>query len=155
MSLQASYILNDVIASLGPDLLEGGGASDFISIKRVTESWSDEVGAMGTVVRSSTNDYRGEAILTLMQTDPLVGQLQALCNVDEATGEGVLPFSLFDPATGREYFARQAWVQGHPEEPFNRAVGEVQITIRMAKLIVIPTEVAADIFGVVADALGI
>jgi len=132
MSLK-TYNFKDVAVIFGTRALSGI-AEGGVQITRLTDSFTDQVGADGEVVRSRTNDKRGDAVVNLLQSSDSNDYLSESMVADENTGAGVKPLTIKDNSGRTLAFARQAWVVKPAASALGREAGERAWTIRCADL---------------------
>lgn len=96
---------------------EGLGDSDVLEITWEGDQFTDEVGGEGEVCRSQTNETRGTANLTLMNSSSHHQQLSALLVADVVAGNGAGVGSLFvkDNNGATLMMAPQCWIAKAPD----------------------------------------
>lgn len=120
------YNATQVNVSLAGKTLTGGyDDGTFFVIKRKGPSYTSKVGSDGEVVRSKTNDLRGEFEIHLMQSSIDNDWLSALFILDEnaENGAGVGALSCEDKNGTALHFAKNAWLTEWPEAEFGREAG--------------------------------
>ena len=142
----------DVVKVFDPELVSMivgtktmGGFADgtFIVCERITDTFTDTVGADREVARFKTGDSRGNINITLMQSSTSNGILSTFQSVDELSGTGVFPV-LFKDGNGKDVAAAAiCWVV----KPANMGVGKEnqnrEWTVRCANLIISHGGIAA------------
>ena len=118
------------VVTLGGLILGGFAENKFLSVKRVTDTFSDQVGASGEVARSKSNDRRGEIELTTLASSATNDALSALAILDEQTGSGVGAFQLSDANGTTLVHAANAWIARMPDTELAKEVGETNWKIR-------------------------
>lgn len=76
--------------------ITGIAKGTFISVERMSPSFVSTAGAGGEVAHARMRDKRATVKITLLQTAACNDALSALWALDEATGQGVGPFGMFD-----------------------------------------------------------
>ncbi len=124
-----------VIISFGGKNITGYADGEFVSID-TNDAFADQVGADGEMVRIKSNDTSAEVMLTLMQSSKSNQDLSDIAILDQATGAGVLPFSLTD-LTGTTLVAgAEAWIKKKPKVGYSKS-GETRAwTIKIANALV-------------------
>ena len=103
-------------------LITGFADDTAVTIERMTDTWSDQIGTDGYVTRSRTNDQRGTITINLTQSSPSNDDLQALATADELTGNNAAPILVRD-ASGRTIASGDtAWVTKPPANDFGRSI---------------------------------
>lgn len=87
-----------------------GFADEGITITQPEDTFSDTVGADGTIVRTNLGNNQSEITINLQKTNPLNGHLLALHTTDRNTNKGVVSFSLKDLNGSTAFFTKSAWV---------------------------------------------
>lgn len=111
----------------------------FITVERLTDTFSDTVGAQGDVVRTRSRDRRGTVTATLQGASPTNDLLSAIAIDDEdpeagdyAAGVGDLAVKDLNGTTLA--FAQEAWIVKLPNAEFATEHTPRQWVIRCAKL---------------------
>jgi hypothetical protein len=98
--------------------VQGYAAGTFIQVARQTETFSDDVGALGDVVRIKSHDLRGTVTITLQSTSPTNDLLSAFATVGEEgeTIDGDVGDVLLKDLNGlTTASAREAWIVKKPD----------------------------------------
>ena len=122
------------VITLGPLILQGFAENKFLSAKRVTATFSTQVGASGEVARSKSNDRRGQVTLTTIASSITNDALSALAILDEQTGGGVGAFQVVDLNGTTLLHAQNAWVSKMPDTELGKELGETEWMIECDSL---------------------
>ncbi|MCA9508965.1 MAG: DUF3277 family protein [Myxococcales bacterium] len=116
--------------------IEGFAEDDFIDIEYDSDSYQDEVGADGHVVRYKSSDQRATISFNLMATSPSNKILSAIYNADlkAPNGLGVGPILIRDTQGATVFAGTQAWIQKLPKNTLGQKLGTLEWKIRVAKL---------------------
>lgn len=117
-------------------LMTGFADDSAVTVERMTDTWTDQVGTDGFVTRAKSNDQRGTVTINLTQTSPSNDDLQALASADELSGNGAGPFLMRDGSGRTICSGDTCWVTKPPSLEFGRSVVNRQWVIRVATLIV-------------------
>lgn len=130
-----SYNPASVSIVRGTKLISGYADGTFVTIERMTDTWSDQVGSDGEVSRAKNNDQRGTVTIVLTQTSPSNDDLDADATADELTGNAAAPLLVRD-ASGRTICSGDtSWIVKKPSLEFGREVGPRTWVIRVANLV--------------------
>jgi hypothetical protein len=102
------------VVVFGGHQVQGYASGTFVQVARESDSFSDEVGAGGDVVRSRTHDKRGSVTITLQAASPSNDVLSAFVIADElgvTVNAGVKPLLVKDLNGTTVATAAEAWVQ--------------------------------------------
>lgn len=102
--------------------VEGLADGTFLSVERNNDSFQLMVGADGEGARAKSNDNGGTATLTLIQTSKTNSIFSAFSALDEASGDGVAPFSVKDLSGDTVIFAASAWIKKPATAEFGREI---------------------------------
>lgn len=133
-----TYDAKSVKIVFGPMLMSGFGDGDFITINQDAETYTDEVGSDGEVVRSRSNDNRGTITITLQASSLLNQALSLFHEADKVAPNlalGVAPFLCTDLNGLSLHAASQAWIQKPADVAYGRESGTREWVIRCADLI--------------------
>lgn len=86
----------NVVLTVAGETVVGAAKGTFYKVARDSDSYTDDVGGAGDVVRVKSNDNRGTVEITLMQSSPSNDALNDLAQRDEALGTGLTPFEIVD-----------------------------------------------------------
>jgi hypothetical protein len=142
-----TYDVNKINASIAGIPLKGGGESAFIAFAYDEDAWTKKVGCDGEATRSRMNNDGGKFTVTCMQTSRINAILQSLYLADKEGGLGVVPFNLFDPSTGLEYFSEDAWVMKGADNSWEKESGEREWIIDCGKVTEVPVEPLLDLLS--------
>lgn len=130
-----TYDPKNVSVAFGGVLLGGFAEGSVVTAKRMNPTWSSKSGTDGEVVRSRSNDKRGEIKVSLMQTSGSNLVLSGMLAIDEATNGGVYPLLIKDNNGKTVWGAAEAWIQGFPDSQFEGEAGAREWTIECAELL--------------------
>jgi hypothetical protein len=99
---------------------EGLADGTFVTIKRNSDSFTDQVGSDGEGARAATNDKSGTVTVTLMQTSLTNDALSSLARMDELIGSGVAPLLVKDNSGRSIAQAETAWILKPADMEFGR-----------------------------------
>lgn len=110
--------LRSIKVTISTLLIDGdAGEGGFLKVSKVEDSFKTKKGASGSITRSATLDPEWLAELTLTQSSPFNGLLQALANEDEAAardglpGQGVSVFSVVDLSGRMLISSPKSWLK--------------------------------------------
>jgi hypothetical protein len=97
--------------SVGPFPIVGGFApGTFVKATRRTESFKDDVGAQGDVVRIRSHDKRGDIEFTLLRTASANDYFSGLIAAAEQFGGGIVPITITDNNGTTRVFGSECWL---------------------------------------------
>lgn len=117
------------------DQMGGWGDGGGIEIEYDGDSFSDKMGADGTVVRSKTYDNRSTVKLTLLQTAGANAVLSGMLNLDRkaSNGAGVGPCMIRDRQGLTVIAGTKCWIKGRPKTvKFGAAAENLEWLIRIS-----------------------
>jgi hypothetical protein len=124
------------IVFAGYSISRGAGASgymdgEYLKITMEKKSFIYVEGTDGSLVRSKTQSRVGTATISLLQTSSSNDFLSSMLLTDEsvANGAGVGTFVVEDLQGTTKFKALKAWVDGWPEQTFDRTAKERAWTI--------------------------
>jgi hypothetical protein len=124
-----------VIIGVMPAVSSGlSSADDAIQFKRNEDSFTDQAGLTGEVVRSRQYNKSGEVILKVMKTSMLNDYLSGLHQLDMQSGGGVIPILAKHYDSLTTLGASYAWIKKPPDYSIGKEVGDVEWTLRCADL---------------------
>lgn len=94
--------------------ITGFADGTFVTIDRITESFTSVAGASGEVARIRSRDKRGMIRFTLLPTHPDNDSLSTLIALDESLGTGVGVFSMSDGNGTSLANASNTWCKKYP-----------------------------------------
>jgi hypothetical protein len=112
---------------------------DVVSVSLEADQFNDLAGAKGDVVRSQTNDNRVTVTVKLLQNSGSNLELNALYNVDRATGVGVAPMIIQDKETGEAFSITNCWINKYPDVNRGQGVNSMDWVFRGSDFIPIIT----------------
>jgi hypothetical protein len=133
----ANYAVGQNVLLIGRAKIEGFGKDVSVKVKRAKFS-ETIVGLDGRVTRSVSSDQTAVITVTLMQTSPAMPVMEALVSLMRgeggANGADVGAFFHRDAGRGKEYSARQCWLEEQGDEDYGATAGEVEFTFMVADL---------------------
>lgn len=119
----ATYDPGQVNISFLGNALVGFDEDSQIVVERITELFTDKVGADGSVVRTRTRDKRTKVTLKLLQTSPSNDVLSAAVALDQS-GQAYGPLLVTDVLSpGTVLHGGQAWVAKLPNAEYGKEAG--------------------------------
>lgn len=132
------YDAKDIIITFGSLIIEGYGDDEFLRIEAEADDTEDMAGTDGEVAVAPTNDRRGTATLTLLQTSASNDGLSALSNAvknNRSMTGGIVPFGVAD-LNGRTILeAANAWVLRAPDRSWTSAPSTLEWMIRLGHIV--------------------
>jgi hypothetical protein len=105
-----------VITTIAAYPVVGGYApGTYIKVSRRTESFRDDAGAQGDVVRTRSRDKRGDIELTLLRTAAANDYLTGLLLADENVGGSIVPITISDLNGTTRAFGAECWITKPPD----------------------------------------
>jgi hypothetical protein len=131
-----TYSGDQITVAFGPILPTGLGPDEFVTIEQNEDTFTDEQGIDGEVVRSNNLDYRATIVITLMQTSATNDLFSALHNTDRKSknGAGIATIYIRDRQGRSLHTGAKAWISKTPQRAYARKAGTRVWTIRVAKL---------------------
>lgn len=130
-----TYSPKDVVITYAGRILTGLVEDSFVEVSRDTDSFSDEVGADGEVVRTLSSDQRGIIRVVLQQTSMSNDVLASLVAAGEQRlGPDVHPVQVKHIRGASLYGGAEAWVRKPTDATFANAPEGRTWEIRVAKL---------------------
>jgi len=119
--LDGTYNFKDVNFIFGARQIKGFEEGTEIVAERSEDSFTAKVGVDGNVTRSKSNNTMGTVTFSLSQFSELNKYLTNIMNLDERTGNGVLPLKITDKSNPdtENVIATQAWLT----KPSNKTYG--------------------------------
>lgn len=131
-----TYDLQDLIVSFGTDVnIEGFGPSDFLTIRRVSDNFSSQLGLHGAVVPIMSKDHRAVATLSIMRESDNIASLSIISAIDQVSGLGVFPFLVSYLNLTQLYSSVQARIIREPDSIFGEKNGYLTWTFELYRLI--------------------
>ena len=131
-----TYNLQDLIISFGINIsIEGFGPSDFLTIRRVSDNFSSQLGLHGAVVPIMSKDHRAIATLSIMRESDNIASLSLTSALDQISGLGVFPFLVSYLNLTQLYSSVQARVIREPDSIFGEKNGYLTWTFELYRLI--------------------
>ena len=128
------YNLDEVLLMVGGVLVTEFIEGDAISVAFDNDRWIKKDGHHGSTIRSKNPAHSGTATIKLMQGSPANASLQALLDVDDASGAGTGAFEVRD-LNGTSYATGQkSWLVKDPDMAFGTEAGEVEYQVHIAGL---------------------
>ena len=119
-------------------IVQGVAKGTWVEASRDENSYEDDAGADGEVVRSKSNDRRGSIIVRLLQSSQQNAIWSALVALDEnsPSGDGIGPILVNDNSGTTVISAEKAWINKFPTVGFSERGDQVrEWTIRCANLV--------------------
>lgn len=134
--LHGTYNFKEVSLIVGTRQIRGFEDGTEISAARDEDSFNAKADVDGSVTRSRSNNTMGTVEFTLSQFAEDNKYLQTLANLDERTGNGVIPVKVVDKSNPNEEkaVASEAWIVKPSDRSWGRESGPRQWTIRCANL---------------------
>lgn len=129
-----TYDSDQVAVIFGGFALSGFAKGSKVKVERDTESWKDDVGSDGEVVRSKMHDRRGKITLRLMQTSESNAILSGFLKSDDDANGGVQAVTVKDNSGSSLHTGAQAWIQKPADSEFEEESKEREWVIRVAHL---------------------
>jgi len=92
----ATFDPKKVAVIVGGKPISGFASDSFVKVTRTTNTWEKVTGVDGLTTRIRQGDKSGRIEITLMQSSPDNDYFSGLCDLDEATGGGVVPILIKD-----------------------------------------------------------
>ena len=132
MSVQ-TYDPKEIIVSVNGQIMSGF-AEDVVTVARVEDAVTDEVGADGEVVRILSNDRRGTITITLLPTSSSNLVLSIIANADELGGGNVVPILIKDNRGLDIHVGAESWIVKQPDAIYNKSNQPREWVFRVADL---------------------
>ncbi len=129
----STYDPKEITVTVNGSILSGF-SDDVVTVERAEDQVADAAGADGEVIRTLTNDRRGNIQISLQQTSSSNLVLSALANADEQTGGSVFPVLIRDNRGNDIHVAAEAWIQKQPQAIYNKSNSPRVWIIRCADL---------------------
>ncbi len=137
MARQKTYDSKNVLVIFAGVPFDGFAAGSRITMTPNAQRYTKQVGSDGEVTRSKVNDRSYTAKLSLHRSSLGNNVLTAAMAADDLAPGGITqPFFLKDLLSGTTYTAKNAWVQGDPENNFEAEAGAIEWTLDMGETIV-------------------
>jgi hypothetical protein len=107
-------------ASFGSIPIQGFAEGTYISVERISETYTSVAGSGGEVARVRGRDRRGSIKLTLMAVSPVNDALSSIAAQDELFGTGVRRFFIADSNGTTVCMAANAWIKKLPTVDFSK-----------------------------------
>jgi hypothetical protein len=124
-----TYACKKVLLSCGAHSVSGYAEDSFVSIEPNGEGVKKSVGCDGEVNRSLDPDNTNKLKVTLQQTSDSVGFFQRMYDMDQETGQGVLPVLLTDLMGGVLFQSDEMWVAQDPSRNYGKVAGTIEIQL--------------------------
>lgn len=118
----ASYNPKDVSVIFGGVPIDGFADGTFINVEFDEDAYTKVTGADRLTSRAATNNYAGNATITLQQTSASNDYLAAIWNADRRTGGGVVPLLIKDASGRTVIVAKNAWIRRAPAAGFSKQI---------------------------------
>ena len=114
MAVMKNYRAQDVALVFGVPIT-GFAEGSFIKVSRNEEAFKYTPGVGKTGCRSATQNKSGRIEFTLLQSSLSNDYLSGLHNVDQETGDGILPALMKDLSGTSIHAAENAWIVKFPD----------------------------------------
>ena len=102
---------SSTLVTIGAWPVTGGWApGTYIKASRRSESFKDDVGAVGDVVRIRNRDRRGTIELTFLRTAAVNDYLSSLMAAAEQFNTGIVPITIEDRDGTTKIFGAECWI---------------------------------------------
>jgi hypothetical protein len=129
MGLLKTYNAGEVAIIVGTRSIDGLAEDTFINATRDEQIFTKQVGAVGEVTRSDTNNKSGSITLTLQQTSDSNDFLTSV-----AAAKSVFPVIITDLSGRTVLRATQSWIQKYPDVEYGRDSGTREWVLDCADL---------------------
>ena len=119
MSVQ-TYDPKEIIVSVNGQIITGF-SEDVVTVSRVEDAVTDEVGADGEVIRILSNDRRGTISISLLAVSASNLVLSIIANADELGGGNVIPILIKDNRGLDIHVGAEAWIVKQPDAVYNKS----------------------------------
>jgi len=106
----ATYDPALVSVVFGPKILTGFAQDSIVTVERLNDTWTDQVGARGYVSRARNADRRGTITVVFDQTSQSNDDLSAIMLQDELNSTGVYPILVRDASGTSVASGASAWL---------------------------------------------
>lgn len=106
-----NYIPEKVQLIVGGAIISGYVDGTFINVERANDTFSMRAGADGEVSRAKRGDKTGTVTITLLDTSNSNPILSAFHNLDEETGNGIIPILIKDDSGTTLIESAESWVR--------------------------------------------
>lgn len=118
-----TYDPKQVLVTFGGFTLSGFADGSFVTVERLEDAWSMQIGTDGEGTRSKSNNRSGSITIQLMQTSDSNQTLTALALADELSNSSALPLMVKDNSGTTICVAETAWIKKMPSSEFAREAG--------------------------------
>lgn len=115
-----TYNSKEVVMAVGPHIVSGYADDSFVTIEESGEGTTKVVGCDGEVARSIDPDNTYKVKFSVLQTSDSNKYFQQLLNLDQKTGNGIVPIIIKDLRGGLLFQADQAWPVKAPSRVFGK-----------------------------------
>lgn len=126
MSSYRTFNMAKVAVVVGTVELKNFADGDTVTIERMSDTFTDSVGATGEVERAATNDRRGTITINIQQTALDNQGLSALMLLDEVSLSGVVPITVIDNSGFDVHTAAECWLVKPPSAVYGREAGKAR-----------------------------
>jgi len=130
------YDASQVTVNIAGVPIKDAIADPFIELVPRGDSFEDDIGADGTVVRFATNETRWDCTLTLKGHSEDIVKLSALFGADKSVGNGagVGVFMVKDGSGSTLFASDTCWIKGGVPKNFGKTLGDVAITLTVVEV---------------------
>lgn len=118
-----TYDPKQIILIVGGNQMSGFADGTFITVERIEDAFSMQVGVDGEGTRSKSNNRSGRVTFSLMQSSDSNQVLSALALADDVSNAGAVPLMVKDNNGDSLYIAETAWIKKVADSPFAREAG--------------------------------
>ena len=134
MALFKNYDPGRITVSFNGIQIQGFGPDTFVKCSRNEDTFSEQVGANGDVVRVRNRNRMGKVVITLQDTSPSNDQLSQLAANDEKNGSGLGALLVKDLNGNTLVQAANAWIKKPADVEYGAKAGINEWTIAAAEL---------------------
>jgi hypothetical protein len=134
MALFKNYDPGRITISFNGIQIQGFGPDTFVKCSRDEDTFTEQVGANGDVVRVRNRNRMGKVVITLQDSSPTNDQLSALAASDERTGLGYGALLVKDLNGNTLVQAANAWIKKPADVEYAAAAGTNEWTLAAAEL---------------------
>lgn len=134
--LAGTYNFEEVDLVIGTRKIRGFEEGTEITAVRDADSFTKKVDNDGNVTRSRSNNNAGRVTFTLSQFSEANQYLQDLANLDERTGNGVVPVKINDKSNpiGEKVVGTEGWVVKPADRSYGAESGPREWMVDLANM---------------------
>lgn len=119
-----TFDMKNMKVVVGTFEVKGFADGDVLTVDRMSDTFTDSVGADGEVERGKSNDFRGTITIVTQQTSPVNISLSNLMLLDEVSAGGIVPIALMDTGGNDVHVAPECWLVKPPTGTYGKEVGK-------------------------------